>query len=123
MPDLKRWALFTKTTRTGLPLWLEIALVLVIKVALLFFLWKLFFSHPQTRHMALPTPVVEQQLLSPHPPASTPTKPAALSRVRYVHQIAHQMFAEQIIDVERCARRTLASQFSTFTFKAPHGSD
>lgn len=119
MPGLKRWALFTKTARTGLPLWLEIALVLVIKVALLFFLWKLFFSHPQTRHMALPTPVVEQHLLSPNPPASTPTKPAALSGVRH----AHQMFAEQIIDVERCAWRTLASQFSTFTFKAPHGSD
>jgi hypothetical protein len=57
-------ALFKKTSRTGLPLWLEIVGILVIKVVLLFFLWKASFSHPQTKHMVLPTPVVEQHLLS-----------------------------------------------------------
>jgi hypothetical protein len=67
MPVTKRWAIFKKTSRTGLPLWAEIALVLAVKVALLFFLWKAFFSHPQARHMLLPTPVVEQHLLSPKP--------------------------------------------------------
>lgn len=76
MLSIKRWALGKKTSRTGLPLWLEIALVLLIKVVLLFFLWKLFFSHPQTKHMVLPAPVVEQHFLS--------SKPAAFNRVRMV---------------------------------------
>ena len=83
MHATKRWALFKKTSRTGLPLWLEITAILLIKVALLFFLWKLFFSHPQTKHMVLPTPVVEQHLLS--------SNPAVLSRVRH----AHQLFSSQ----------------------------
>lgn len=106
----RRWALSRKSSRTGLPLWAEIALVLLVKVALLFFLWQAFFSHPQARHMALPTPVVEKHLLSP--------KPAA-SRVRH----AHQMFVFQIIDVEWCAWRTLPATRFHITFKAPHGSD
>ena len=57
--------LFKRSQRTGLPLWLEIALVLLIKIAILFGLWKAFFSHPQTKHMALPLPVVEQHFLKP----------------------------------------------------------
>ena len=57
--------LFKRSQRTGLPLWLEIALVLLIKIAVLFGLWKAFFSHPQAKHMALPLPVVEQHFLTP----------------------------------------------------------
>lgn len=71
MPGTRRWALSKKTSRSDLPLWLEIALVLLIKVALLFLLWKAFFSHPQAKHMLLPTPLVEQHLLSPKPAPST----------------------------------------------------
>lgn len=63
-----------KTTRRGLPLWLEIVLVLLIKLTALFILWKAFFSHPQTKHMALPTPAVEQHLLSPK--SANPATPA-----------------------------------------------
>lgn len=65
------WTSLHRSTPRGLPLWLEIALVLLIKVVALFFLWKTFFSHPQTKHMALPTPAVEQHLL---------TAPQSLSR-------------------------------------------
>lgn len=76
------WASLHRHTRRGLPLWLEIALVLLIKLAALYFLWQAFFSHPQTKHMALPTATVEQHLLqapqsapqlssqSPSPPTS-----------------------------------------------------
>ena len=71
MSAIKRWALAEKTSRTGLPLWLEIALALLIKVALLILLWKAFFSHPQAKHMLLPTPVVEQHFLSAAQPAES----------------------------------------------------
>lgn len=49
---------------TRLPLALEIALALLLKIAILTLLWKAFFSHPQTKKMALPTPQVEQHLLA-----------------------------------------------------------
>jgi hypothetical protein len=65
LASLGRFSQIGKTTRRGLPLWLEIVLVLLIKLTALFILWKAFFSHPQTKHMALPTPAVEQHLLSP----------------------------------------------------------
>lgn len=72
------WASLHRRTRRGLPLWLEITLVLLIKLAALFFLWQAFFSHPQTRHMALPTPAVEQHLLSaPQSPSHSPSLPAS----------------------------------------------
>lgn len=71
------WASIHRRTRRGLPLWLEIALVLLIKVVALFFLWKTFFSHPQTKHMALPTPAVEQHLLSV-PPLPSQSLPQSL---------------------------------------------
>ena len=65
-------SLFKRSQRTGLPLWLEIVLVLLIKIAVLFGIWKAFFSHPQTKHMALPLPVVEQHFLTPTPSISKP---------------------------------------------------
>jgi hypothetical protein len=82
-----KWAIFRRSRRSGLPLWLEISLILLIKVALLLLLWKLFFSHPPTKHMALPVPVVEQHLLSqaadtrPDLPATGPSPdPAAATK-------------------------------------------
>lgn len=53
-----------KSSHTGLPLWLEISLILCLKLLAIFILWKLFFSQPSTKKMRLPTPVVEQHLLS-----------------------------------------------------------
>jgi len=60
-----------KSAHTGLALWLEISLILCLKVLAIFVLWKLFFSQPTTKKMRLPTPVVEQHLLS------TPAQPVA----------------------------------------------
>lgn len=61
-----------KSSHTGLSLWLEISLILGLKLIAIFVLWKLFFSQPSTKKMRLPTPVVEQHLLSaptqPRPP-------------------------------------------------------
>jgi hypothetical protein len=66
-----------KSKHTGLPLCLEISLILCLKLLAIFILWKLFFSQPSTKKMRLPTPVVEQHLLSkPSPPITPPTKPA-----------------------------------------------
>ncbi|MFZ6747969.1 cytochrome oxidase putative small subunit CydP [Undibacterium sp. Ren11W] len=45
-------------------------MVLLLKLLALLFLWKAFFSHPQTKHMRLPTPTVEQHMLSPSGPNS-----------------------------------------------------
>ena len=47
-----------------LPLALEIAIALLLKIVLLFFVWKAFFSVPQTKKMMLPTAQVEQHLLA-----------------------------------------------------------
>ena len=65
MKMLKIWQ---KSPYTGLPLSLEISIFLCIKLLALFVLWKLFFSHPQTKKMSLPTSAVEQRLLSPSAP-------------------------------------------------------
>ncbi len=56
--------LSTRRQWTRLPLWLEITLALLIKVAILTLLWHAFFSRPQTKHMRLPTATLEQHLLS-----------------------------------------------------------
>ncbi|AZP14126.1 cytochrome oxidase putative small subunit CydP [Undibacterium parvum] len=70
----------SKSTSRGLPLWLEILVVLLIKLIALYFLRAAFFSQPQAKHMRLPTPMVEQHLLSPgtakpaYPPASAATE-------------------------------------------------
>lgn len=50
-----------------------IALALVVKALLLYALWTLFFSHPQTKKMRLPTAQVEKHLLAT-PAPTTPTK-------------------------------------------------
>lgn len=49
---------------TRLPLALEIALALLLKILILTLLWKAFFAHPQAQHMRMPLPRVEQHLLS-----------------------------------------------------------
>jgi len=50
-----------------------IALALAVKLLLLYALWYLFFSHPQTKKMRLPTARVEQHLLAvPAPITPTP---------------------------------------------------
>jgi hypothetical protein len=57
----------TKTKQAqqrGLTLAWEIGIVLIIKFALLWLLWDLFFSHPQAKHMHLPESQVTQHLLS-----------------------------------------------------------
>ncbi|CAN5755073.1 hypothetical protein BH11PSE12_BH11PSE12_30190 [soil metagenome] len=77
MAKLHRWALFRPSQRTGWPLWLEIMLILMMKVGLLFLLWNAFFSRPETRHMALPVPKVEQHLLS-----STAALPVIVAKQR-----------------------------------------
>lgn len=50
----------------------EISLVLVLKIALLWLLWDLFFSSPVAKHMHVPEPQVTQHLLSASP--SNPTQ-------------------------------------------------
>ncbi|KZE25274.1 hypothetical protein EV683_11252 [Crenobacter luteus] len=60
--------------KTGLPLWLEIVLVLALKAALLWGAWSLWFAQPIARHMTVPEPAVSQQLLGqPSAPISHPT--------------------------------------------------
>jgi len=48
-----------------------ISLALIVKILLLYALWTMFFSHPQTKKMRLPTAQVESHLLT----ASAPTNP------------------------------------------------
>jgi membrane protein implicated in regulation of membrane protease activity len=47
-----------------LPFALAITLVLVLKVALLYLLYKAFFAAPQVKKMRMPTAQVEQHLLN-----------------------------------------------------------
>ena len=58
------------TAETTVPpprrLWREITVVLAIKIALLTAIWALWFSHPETRHMSLPTAAVESRVLGTH---------------------------------------------------------
>ncbi|MTW09219.1 hypothetical protein GM658_01265 [Pseudoduganella eburnea] len=51
-----------------------ISIALVIKVALLYALWTLFFSHPQTKKMRLPTAQVENHLLTAPAPTNLAPK-------------------------------------------------
>ncbi len=57
-----------------MPLALAIGLALLLKGALLFWLWHAFFSHPQAQHMRMPTAQVQQHLLA-GAPASIPASP------------------------------------------------
>jgi hypothetical protein len=52
-----------------LPLWQEITIVLLIKMALLFVIWKSFFSEPVARHMLVPQSMIAERFISA---ASTP---------------------------------------------------
>lgn len=53
-----------------LPLGVEIALILLVKIAILTVLAKTFFSEPQAKKMRMPTEQVEQHLLAPAPLAT-----------------------------------------------------
>ncbi|WP_293935178.1 cytochrome oxidase putative small subunit CydP [Iodobacter sp.] len=46
-----------------LPLWQEITVVLLIKMALLFAIWKCFFSEPVAKHMLVPQPMMTERFL------------------------------------------------------------
>jgi len=59
LQSIFRWPRFTR-----MPLALEITLVLIIKLAIIFLLWKTFFSKPQAKKMLVPLPQMEQHLLS-----------------------------------------------------------
>ncbi len=52
---------------------LTITIALIVKILLLYTLWQLFFSHPQTKKMRLPTAQVENHLLVV-PAPTTPTE-------------------------------------------------
>jgi len=54
---------------TNMPLGIEIALLLVLKITLLTILAKAFFSEPQAKHMHMDPALVEQHMLAPAPPA------------------------------------------------------
>jgi len=62
----RRWR---STLSRSSPLAREIALILILKFALLWMIWWAFFSDPQVRQMQLDTPRVQQRLLSPALPA------------------------------------------------------
>ncbi|AMC34942.1 cytochrome oxidase putative small subunit CydP [Janthinobacterium sp. B9-8] len=47
-----------------IPLWQEITIVLLIKVALLFVIWKSFFSEPVARHMLVPEPMIAERFMN-----------------------------------------------------------
>jgi hypothetical protein len=99
---------------TRLPLALEIALAVLLKLAILFALWHAFFSRPQATHMLLPTSQVEQHLLAgaasasngdPHMTNSAPSPPPPLPPA---------------------GEGSKVSRYATFTLtqpKAQHGSD
>ena len=75
LPRLTRW-----------PLGVEIAVALVLKLALLALIWNTFFAAPQAKKMRLPTPQVEQHLLPPAPPpAGAGTRSESLSPVKAAH--------------------------------------
>ena len=61
-----------RRARTGMPLWLAIALALVVKIALLTMLHKAFFSKPQAKKMRVPAAQVEQHFLGTPPPLPVP---------------------------------------------------
>jgi hypothetical protein len=52
-------------SRGGRPLWLEVTVVLLIKAALLWGAWQLWFSHPLAPHMRAPVDAVGDHLLGP----------------------------------------------------------
>ncbi|MFJ9533407.1 cytochrome oxidase putative small subunit CydP [Herbaspirillum sp. NPDC101396] len=69
---LRTHSLWRLPRLTKLPLGAEIALILVVKIALLTVLAKTFFSEPQAKKMRMPTAQVEQHLLAPAPESASP---------------------------------------------------
>lgn len=57
------WRGLRRRRADGLPLALEIALLLAIKLVMLFAMARLFFAEPQARHMRMEPARVEQRLL------------------------------------------------------------
>lgn len=57
------WRSLRRRRPDGLPLAAEIALLLAIKLILLFAIARLFFAEPQARHMRMDPARVEQRLL------------------------------------------------------------
>jgi hypothetical protein len=75
LPRLTRW-----------PLGVEIALALVLKLGLLALIWNAFFAAPQARKMRMPTPQVEQHLLTPAPvPTASDVRSDSPSSVEAAH--------------------------------------
>jgi hypothetical protein len=48
-------------TKRSRPLWFELTIVVIVKVALIFCLWKVFFSNPVAEHMVVPDTLIEQR--------------------------------------------------------------
>ena len=76
---------------SSLPLWLELTLALLLKLTILYSLWQAFFSHPETKHMAMPVPLVEQHLLYTPSGASATSvsSTAALSSTPSHPEVSH----------------------------------
>ncbi|HSC80537.1 MAG TPA: hypothetical protein VLC08_09295 [Chitinolyticbacter sp.] len=80
--------------KTGLPLWAEITLVLLLKVALLWGAKALWFAEPLTRtkKMSVPQSAISQQLIGPAaPPQVDPTlsTPGALPAKDAQPEVSH----------------------------------
>jgi hypothetical protein len=74
-PRLTRW-----------PFGVEIAIALVLKLALLALIWNAFFAAPQAKKMRMPTPQVEQHFLTPAPlPGGSGVRPESPSTVKAAH--------------------------------------
>jgi hypothetical protein len=61
---MKQQSIFRWPRLTSMPLAVEITLILVIKFAIIFLLWKAFFSKPQAKKMLVPMQQMEQHFLS-----------------------------------------------------------
>jgi len=87
---LRTHSLWRLPRLTKLPLGAEIALILVVKIALLTLLAKTFFSEPQARKMRMPTAQVEQHLLAPAAESvSTPAVPTVSTSTTEVPHASH----------------------------------
>ena len=75
LPRLTRW-----------PFRAEIAIALVLKLALLALIWNAFFAAPQAKKMRMPTPQVEQHFLTPAPlPTASGVRSESPSSVKAAH--------------------------------------
>jgi hypothetical protein len=57
------WRALRRRRRDGMPLAVEIAILLAVKLALLFAMGRLFFAEPQAPHMRMDPAQVSQRLL------------------------------------------------------------